>query len=274
MSNYNIQLTPAARNLDTEGSLDTAIVDDASIQRKAYLDVYNNGKRKIVEADDGESFNDTMQTLLDNVNLLDANPLPFNIIDNSNDNFDKKVVLFIANEDAGEVDYTLPWMTFIVNLDNDNENRFNPFGSNTIETTIGLSSSAPIMATNGYNYERKGANLVVVGSSGSGSAFKVTNTNSDVSKFLEVTIRRNGSRIEVVPIHPSGYGYSSGYYSFSYIPTIFIAVTDTGSNPTLADTNTEISLFGVAGADLVITGGGVGPSATPYSISLANIVYA
>lgn len=62
---YTVKLTPDLRNLATEGSLDTAVVNGVSIQRTVYLDVYNGLNRKIVEARDGESFNDTMQTLVD-----------------------------------------------------------------------------------------------------------------------------------------------------------------------------------------------------------------
>jgi hypothetical protein len=40
----------------------------------------------------------------------------------------------------------------------------------------------------------------------------------------------------------------------------------------LGSINTEINLTGIASADIVMTGGGVGRSATPFSFSLANIV--
>jgi hypothetical protein len=62
---YIVKLTPDLRNLATEGSLDTAVVAGNSIQRTVYLDVYNGTDRKIVEAKDGDSFDDTMQTLAD-----------------------------------------------------------------------------------------------------------------------------------------------------------------------------------------------------------------
>lgn len=62
---YTVKLTPDLRNLGTEGSLDTAVVNGVSIQRTVYLDVYNGTNRKIVAAKDGETFNDTMQTLVD-----------------------------------------------------------------------------------------------------------------------------------------------------------------------------------------------------------------
>ena len=62
---YTVKLTPDLRNLGTEGSLDTSVVNGVSIQRTVYLDVYNGADRKIVQVRDGATFDDTMQTLAD-----------------------------------------------------------------------------------------------------------------------------------------------------------------------------------------------------------------
>jgi hypothetical protein len=40
----------------------------------------------------------------------------------------------------------------------------------------------------------------------------------------------------------------------------------------ISDINTELSLLGVASADIVMTGGGAGTSAAPYQFRLANVV--
>ena len=65
MTTYTLKLTPALRNFTTLGGLDTAILNGVSIQRTGYFDVYNGSNRKIVEVRDGQTFNDTMQTLVD-----------------------------------------------------------------------------------------------------------------------------------------------------------------------------------------------------------------
>ena len=62
---YTVKLTPDLRNLGTEGSLDTSVVNGVSIQRTVYLDVYNGTDRKIVQVRDGATFDDVMQTLAD-----------------------------------------------------------------------------------------------------------------------------------------------------------------------------------------------------------------
>lgn len=65
MATYTLVLTPALRNLATEGGLDTAVLNGVSLQRSGYIEVYNNSDRKIVEVMDGESFTDDMQTITD-----------------------------------------------------------------------------------------------------------------------------------------------------------------------------------------------------------------
>lgn len=66
MATYTLNLTPALRNLSTEGGLDTAINSNGnSIQRTGYIEVYNNNDRKIVQVADGASFTDTMQVITD-----------------------------------------------------------------------------------------------------------------------------------------------------------------------------------------------------------------
>lgn len=61
MATYVFSVTPALRNMTTEGGLDTSLLNGLSLQRTGYLEVYNNNDRKIVVVNDGETFNDTMQ---------------------------------------------------------------------------------------------------------------------------------------------------------------------------------------------------------------------
>jgi hypothetical protein len=42
----------------------------------------------------------------------------------------------------------------------------------------------------------------------------------------------------------------------------------------LSMVNAELSLLGIASADIVMTGGGPGPTSTPFQFNLANIVMA
>jgi hypothetical protein len=67
---------------------------------------------------------------------------------------------------------------------------------------------------------------------------------------------------------------------FQFKPTLWVGVVsqiqegDIINSAIISDINTELGLLGVASADIVMTGGGVGPNATPFQFSLENIVYA
>ncbi|MBX3655305.1 MAG: hypothetical protein KF686_14070 [Ramlibacter sp.] len=68
--------------------------------------------------------------------------------------------------------------------------------------------------------------------------------------------------------------------AFSFKPTIWIGAVsqveegEVMNSAILSDINTEISLLGIASADIVMTGGGVGPQAQPFSFNLENVVMA
>jgi hypothetical protein len=58
MATFTVGLTPALRNLATEGSLDTAVVNGVSIQRTVNMITVGDDKI-VVNVVDGGSFNDT-----------------------------------------------------------------------------------------------------------------------------------------------------------------------------------------------------------------------
>ncbi|HWA63876.1 MAG TPA: hypothetical protein VG939_21050 [Caulobacteraceae bacterium] len=67
---------------------------------------------------------------------------------------------------------------------------------------------------------------------------------------------------------------------FQFKPTLWIGVAsevDEGeilNAAIISQIDTELSLLGVASADIVMTGGGVGINSTPYKFSLQNVVMA
>jgi len=65
MADYVLQLTPAVRNMGTEGSMDTSILNGVSIQRDGQaITVVNGTTRKEVRVVDGGTFDDVMDTIL------------------------------------------------------------------------------------------------------------------------------------------------------------------------------------------------------------------
>ena len=68
--------------------------------------------------------------------------------------------------------------------------------------------------------------------------------------------------------------------AFAFRPTLWIGVASEAFEGQVLDSglvsevNTELSLLGIASADIVMTGGGPGPTAGPFEFSLANVVMA
>lgn len=68
--------------------------------------------------------------------------------------------------------------------------------------------------------------------------------------------------------------------AFAFRPTIWIGAVaeieqgDVMNSAILSDINTEISLLGIASADIVMTGGGSGADAKPFTFTLQNIALA
>ncbi len=67
---------------------------------------------------------------------------------------------------------------------------------------------------------------------------------------------------------------------FQFKPTIWIGATSqivqgqVMNSAIISNINTELPLLGIASADIVMTGGGPGPSSMPFTFSLQNIVMA
>jgi hypothetical protein len=68
--------------------------------------------------------------------------------------------------------------------------------------------------------------------------------------------------------------------TFQFKPIIYIGVAseieegDVMNSAILSNINTEINLLGIASADIVMTGGGAGPTSTPFEFNLENIRFA
>lgn len=67
---------------------------------------------------------------------------------------------------------------------------------------------------------------------------------------------------------------------FQFKPTLWIGVASqvvegqVMNAAIISQVNTEIALLGIASADIIMSGGGPGPSSRPFSFNLENVVYA
>ncbi len=91
---------------------------------------------------------------------------------------------------------------------------------------------------------------------------------------ISTSIYRNGKMLAVK------IGVTPGQKAvFRFKPSVWIgAVSEVEegqimNSAIVKQVNTEIGLLGIASADIVMSGGGSGSTATPYSFSLENIVY-
>lgn len=90
---------------------------------------------------------------------------------------------------------------------------------------------------------------------------------------IVVEVYRSGNVLSALPAG------SDDTSLFRFNPTIWVGVVssieegDVLDSGTVASINTEISLLGIKSADVVMVGGGVGPSAVPYSFMLENIEF-
>jgi hypothetical protein len=68
MADYSLKLTPSIRNMDSEGSLDTSILNGESIQRTVNLleVVDDSGNKKVIGVvKDGQPFDDVVEVVED-----------------------------------------------------------------------------------------------------------------------------------------------------------------------------------------------------------------
>ena len=68
MATFTLNLTPSLVNLGTEGSLDTAVMSGASVQRTGYVATTVSGNPyslKVSEMNDGQTFTDQPEVLSD-----------------------------------------------------------------------------------------------------------------------------------------------------------------------------------------------------------------
>lgn len=92
---------------------------------------------------------------------------------------------------------------------------------------------------------------------------------------VSVTVFRDGR-----PYAPTRALFPGAQIIYSFKPTIWIGAIsqphegEVVSGAVVQQVNTEINLMGIAGADIVMTGGGEGPDAKPFIFTLENVVYA
>jgi hypothetical protein len=203
--------------------------------------------------------------------------IQLNFINHSNDVNNSEVVIFQKNLATGAGALAVAWLVIKNCGQGDNHPFVYPF-----DTMVGAGDSwgnytPQMLAQNGQmfamSHTPSGDELAYHGPSTSPTEVQVLNAlpmgviSADAYKAGRLLATKTG-------ISPQQKA------AFRFDPTIWIGVVSQvqeGSvmnSAIMSSINTELSLLGIASADIVMTGGGPGPKATPFQFSFENVVYA
>ncbi len=203
--------------------------------------------------------------------------IQLNFINNSNDVNNTEIVIFQKNVATDFDELAVAWKMIRYCGQGDNH----PF-TFPMSMTVGASDSwgnytPQLAARNGDLFSMaqttSGDRLVY---SGPATSSKEVQVRNELPKgAINASIYKNGQLLAIkTSIAPQQKAV------FEFKPTIWIGVASqivqgqVMNSAIISNINTELSLLGIASADIVMTGGGPGPSATPFAFNLENIVMA
>lgn len=203
--------------------------------------------------------------------------IALNFINNSNDTNNSQVVIFQKNVATNFDDLPVAWKVISYTGRGDKH----PFAF-PMAMQVGASDSygnytPQLDAQHGQMFQMtltsSGDHLVPAGSGT--SAREVQVLNSLAKGAIDASIYKGGrllaTKNSIAPQQKA---------VFQFKPTIWIGVASQVvqgqilDSAILSDINTELSLLGIASADIVMTGGGPGAQSTPFAFNLENIVMA
>ncbi|HAA12551.1 MAG TPA: hypothetical protein DCE41_12985 [Cytophagales bacterium] len=203
--------------------------------------------------------------------------IKLNFINESNDANNSSVVIFQKNVATDFDELAIAWKV-IKNCGTGWHHEF------TYPMTMFLSAAdswgnelvSPMVAQNGQLFhvttDGSGSDLSYSGPSPSRKEVQMRNDLNQGS--IDARIYKDGKLLALKT------GVSPGQKAvFQFKPSIWIGVVSqieegqVMNSAILSDVNTEIGLLSVASADIVMTGGGTGPNATPFKFTLDNVQY-
>ena len=192
----------------------------------------------------------------------------------SNDTNNSSVVIFQKNVAVDFDEKAVAWTV----IQNCGQNEYHPF-TYPIGMTVSSSDSwgnytPQLTAQHGQMFEAamtgSGDKLAYAGPATNASEVQVRNNLAQGA--INAHIFKGGKLLAIkTAIAP---GQSA---AFRLQPTLWIGAVsemeegDVMNSAIISNINTELSLLGVASADIVMTGGGPGPDSTPFSFHLENI---
>lgn len=200
-----------------------------------------------------------------------------NFVNRSNDANNSSVVIFAKNVAASSGETAIAWQV----IRNCGQGWSHPFVY-PMAVTVGVSDSygnfSPQMAAqNGEMYQvtqtSSGDTLSYGGPATSPTEVQILNNLSQGA--INAVVFRAGKPYAVqTSVAPQQKAV------FTFTPTLWIGVVSevvegqAMNSAIVSSVNTEISLLGIASADIVLTGGGPGAHSTPFMFTLQNVVMA
>ena len=197
-----------------------------------------------------------------------------NFINNSNDTNNSEVVIFQKNVATNFDELSVAWQVIKYCGQGDNHPFEFPMGMQVGASDSYGNFTPQLPAQNGQLFQMalttSGDRLV---SAGSGTSSKEVQVLNNLPKgAVSASIYKAGKLLAVkTSIAPQQKAV------FEFKPTIWIGVASqivqgqVMNSAIISNINTELSLLGIASADIVMTGGGPGPNSTPFAFNLENI---
>lgn len=203
--------------------------------------------------------------------------IKLNFINHSNDTNDTDVVIFARNVATDVDEFAIAWKVIQHCGQGDNHPFVYPTSSEVAMGDAWGNYSPRLVAQPGDRFAARksvaGEQLVHSGASSSPSEIEVVNELPQGA--ISANIYKDGS------LFAQARSIAPGMKAvFEFMPTIWIGVASqiseggTMNAAVISSVNTEISLLGIASADIIMTGGGSGEDAMPFAFSLANVVMA
>lgn len=202
--------------------------------------------------------------------------IKLNFINRSNDANNSEIVLFQKNVATDFDELAIAWLVIQNCGQGDNHPFVYPMEMDVSASDSYGNYTPKLPAQNGQMFQmRMASSGDTLGYAGPGSSSKEVQVLNDLSKgAVSASIYKNGKLLaQKTSIAPQQKAV------FEFKPTIWVGAASQIEEGAVMDSaiissvNTELSLLGIASADLVMTGGGPGPQSTAFQFTLENVRY-
>ncbi len=203
--------------------------------------------------------------------------IKLNLINRSNDANNSQIVIFQRNPAAGADDRPVAWRVFGP-LGRGDAYPFDYPLSTGISSRDPWGNYTPMMPVeNGQLYGVTGTDsgdaLSLLGAAS--SPHEIQCRNDLVQKAIAVSLYKSGKLWQQSASIPPGQTAV-----FAFVPTLVVGMVfgmeegEVMDSTIVSSVDTELSLLGIASADIVMTGGGPGAGSTAFRFTLENVVMA